>query len=193
MSGLNTPGLAIAQNTVATVHYTGTLAGTDERFDSSEGSDPLEFLVGHGNMIPGFERNLLGKVAGERVVFTLGPNEAYGDYDDEATQRVPRAQMPQDVAVGAQLAAQTQDGQVVLVRVAAIEGDEVVVDFNHELAGKSLTFSIQVLGVRAATSEEVAHGHTHGAHGYDHHGYDHGHHHDHDGYGGGAHDDCCDD
>lgn len=188
MSDLNTPSLAIAQDTVATVHYTGTLAGTDEQFDSSVGGEPLEFLVGHGNMISGFETNLIGKVAGDEVVFTLSPDEAYGEYDDEATQRVPRSQMPEGVTVGASLAAQTEDGDIIPVRVKAIESDVVVVDFNHELAGKSLTFSIQVIGVRPATAEEVAHGHAHGAHGHHH---DHDHDHDHDGCCDDEDDDCC--
>lgn len=158
----------IEKNTVATVHYRGTLTGTDSEFDSSIGSDPLSFLVGHGQMIPGFEAALMGKSAGDKVTFDIPCAEAYGEYDEEGHQVIPASQMPEGVKVGDRLAAQTESGHVVPVRVLEMSDEGVTLDFNHELAGQDLTFEVEVVEVREATEEEVSHGHVHGPGGHHH-------------------------
>ena len=158
----------IEKDTVATVHYRGTLTGTDSEFDSSFGKEPLSFLVGHRQMIPGFEAALMGKVAGDKVTFDIPCVEAYGEYDEEARQELPSSQMPEGVKVGDRLAAQTEAGHVIPVRVIELNDDIVTLDFNHELAGEDLTFEVEVIEVRAASEEELSHGHAHGPGGHHH-------------------------
>ena len=160
----------IIKDTIATVHYKGTITGTDEVFDSSyEREEPLSFLVGHGQMIPGFEAALMNKGSGDQLTVHIPCAEAYGERDDEALQQIPLAHLPEGVEVGVQLAAQTESGHVIPVRVVALDDSEATLDFNHELAGQDLTFEIQVISVRPATEEELAHGHAHGPEGHDHH------------------------
>ncbi|MFL2958570.1 MAG: peptidylprolyl isomerase [Candidatus Thalassarchaeaceae archaeon] len=158
----------IEQNTIVSVHYTGTF--TDgEVFDSSEGRDPLTFLVGHGQMITGFEQEMLGAEVGEKREFTLTPDRAYGERTDAAIQEVPRDQFPEGMAieVGMVLGAQSEQGPVQF-SVASIDDEVVTVDFNHQMAGMTLNFSVEVVDVRAASEEELAHGHVHGPGGHQH-------------------------
>ena len=148
----------IEHDMVAFVHYTGTF--TDgEVFDSSEGRDPLAFLVGHGQMIPGFEHEMLGAGVGEKREFTLTPDRAYGDRDEGAIQQVPREQFPEEMEIeeGMVLGAQSHQGPIQFT-IVSIEGDSVTVDFNHQMAGKTLKFSVDVVSVRKASSEELADG-----------------------------------
>ena len=164
--------LKIEENSVATVHYTGTLPDSGEVFDSSEGRDPLTFLVGHKQMIPGFEANILGKTTGDRVEFTLDANDAYGAVDPEAVMKIERsnfAQLEEQAAleVGMQLVAQMPHGPAPFL-VTELSEDSVTADFNHALAGKSLTFSVEIVEVRAASEEELSHGHAHGPGGHHH-------------------------
>ena len=158
----------IEQNTIVSVHYTGTF--TDgEVFDSSEGRDPLTFLVGHGQMITGFEQEMLGAEVGEKREFTLTPDRAYGERTDAAIQEVPRDQFPEGMAieVGMVLGAQSEQGPVQF-SVASIDDEVVTVDFNHQMAGMTLNFSVEVVDVRAASEEELALGHVHGPGGHQH-------------------------
>ena len=164
----------VAENTVASVHYTGTLPDSGEVFDSSEGRDPLTFLVGHRQMIPGFESNLMGAKVGERREFTLEPADAYGERDNEAVLQLPREQFAQleqeggaSLEAGMQLVAQMPHGPAPFL-ITEVTEETVTADFNHALAGKSLTFSVEVVELRAASDEEIAHGHVHGPGGYDH-------------------------
>lgn len=154
----------IENNTVARVHYTGTLPDTGEVFDSSEGREPLTFLVGHRQMIPGFERELMGKELGEKVEFTLSPEDAYGEHNPDAVQKVPLDMFGNiKPEVGTTLMSDMGPFRVTEV------GDELItVDFNHALAGKSLTFNVEVVEVRDATEEEISHGHAHGPGGVQH-------------------------
>lgn len=161
--------MKIQENTVATVHYRGTLTRNGEEFDSSAEGDPLVFLVGHGQMIPGFEAALLSKSAGDEVKFDLTPDEAYGERDPEAVQEVPLDQLPEGISVGDELAAQTPSGHVIPLTVSAVGEETATLDMNHELAGEALTFEVTVVEVRAATEEELAHGHAHGPGGHHHH------------------------
>jgi len=127
------------------VHYTGTLEdGTV--FDSSEGRDPLEFTLGEGQLIPGFEKTVLGMTAGESRTVNIPAGEAYGPYRDEMVLAVPRSQFPPDMAPepGMQLQVGQDDDQGMLVTITRITDEEVTLDANHPLAGKDLTFTIQL-------------------------------------------------
>ena len=154
----------IENNTVATVHYTGTLPENGETFDSSIDRDPLTFLVGHQQMIPGFERELMGKTVGDKVEFTLSAEEAYGEHNPDAIQEVG-IEMFGDITPEVGMILNSDMGPFNVTEV----GDKTAtVDFNHALAGKSLTFNIEVIEVRAASEEEVTHGHVHGPGGHNH-------------------------
>lgn len=159
----------IDKDMVAAVHYTGTFPD-GEVFDSSIDRDPLQFLVGHSQMIPGFEEEMMGAAVGEKREFTLTPDRAYGEKDDEAIQQVPRDQFPPEMPleVGEMGAAQTEQGQQMPFTITDISDDIVTVDFNHQMAGKTLRFSVEVVDVRAAAAEEMSHGHVHGPGGHHH-------------------------
>jgi FKBP-type peptidyl-prolyl cis-trans isomerase SlyD len=154
----------VENNKVASVHYTGTLPDNGEVFDSSEGRDPLTFLVGHMNMIPGFERELMGAKIGEKVEFTLSPEDAYGEIDPNAVQEIP-ADMFGDITPEVGMTLMSDIGPF---RVTEVNAELIKVDFNHALAGKSLTFNVEVVDIRDATEEEIAHGHAHGPGGHHH-------------------------
>ena len=164
----------VEQDSVVSVNYTGTYPQTGEVFDSSEGRDPLTFLVGHKQMIIGFEQEMLGATVGETRKFTLTPDEAYGHRDEAATQDVQRSDFPDTVDVeqaleqGIPLGAYNEEGQPMQFRIVAIEGDIVKLDFNHPMAGETLNFSVDVVAIREATSEELEHGHVHGPGGHHH-------------------------
>ena len=166
--------LKMKENTVVRVHYTGTLPDTGEVFDSSEGRDPLTFLVGHGKMIPGFEEEMMGAILGERREFTLEAARAYGERDENAVMQIPRAAFDQLIAstgatleVGMTLVAQMPHGPAPFL-VVDLNDEIVTADFNHALAGKSLTFSVEIVELRKATEEEIDHGHAHGPGGVEH-------------------------
>jgi len=154
----------IEKNAVATVHYTGTLPESGEVFDSSEGRDPLKFLVGHKQMIPGFEEELMGAAKGERRTFTLEPERAYGNRIPEAVQQIPKGMFGDiDLEIGMILMSDVGPFQVV-----AVEDETVTADFNHKLAGQTLQFSVEVVDIQEATPEELDHGHAHGPGGVEH-------------------------
>jgi len=157
--------MKIEKDTIASVHYTGTLPESGETFDSSEGREPLTFLVGHGQMIPGFEAELMGAKVGDKKTFTLSPDKAYGPRDDAAILQIPRAQFAQlegqtKLEVGFQLVAQMPTGPAPFI-VKELSEEMVTADFNHALAGKDLTFSVEVVEIREASEDEAAHGHIH--------------------------------
>lgn len=161
----------VEKDMVVSVHYTGTLQD-ESVFDTSDGSDPLTFLVGHRQMIPGFEEELMGAKQGDSRTFTLEPERAYGDRDEKGVMELPREQFPEDsdefkLEVGATLVAD-MEGQPAPFRILTIAAKTVTVDFNHLLAGKTLTFAAEVVELRKATEEELAHGHVHGPGGHHH-------------------------
>lgn len=160
--------LKIIENCVASVHYTGTLDG-GEVFDSSEGRDPLTFLVGHKQMIPGFEEEMMGAAVGERRTFTLEPERAYGQREEEGVVQIPKEQFPEDmpIEVGMTLVAEMAGGPAPF-NIVEVNEDSITADFNHKLAGMALTFSVEVVELRMATEEEIAHGHVHGPGGHHH-------------------------
>ena len=158
----------IKEGMVVSLHYRGTLTESGEEFDNNIGEEVLSFIFGHGQMIPGFESNLLGKTTGDQIKFNLTSDEAYGEYESDKVQEVPKEQFPEDIKVGDHLAAETPDGHMIPLRVIKMTNQVVTIDFNHDLAGKALTFEVQVENVRLATEEEISHGHVHGPGGHHH-------------------------
>lgn len=164
--------------------------------DQSTAEAPLEYLHGNNNLIPGLENELEGKAAGEKFTVTIPPQDAYGEYSDVLVQRVPANvfQGVDKLEVGMRFLADTDQGQIP-VEITEVDGDEVVVDGNHMLAGQTLTFDVEVVAVRAATETELEHGHVHQAHSHSH-GDCCGGHDDHECCGGEGHshdkeDGCC--
>tara|TARA_B100001996_G_C18387366_1_gene487766 strand:- start:125 stop:613 length:489 start_codon:yes stop_codon:yes gene_type:complete len=158
----------VEQDMVASVHYTGNFLD-GEVFDSSEGREPLSFLVGHGQMIPGFEHELMGASVGEKREFTLTPDRAYGERDEKNIQKMDRSNFPEgmDLQVGMVMGADSDQGPIQF-SISEIDDDTVTVDFNHQMAGMTLCFSVEVVELRPATEEEKAHGHAHGPGGHHH-------------------------
>lgn len=153
------------------VYFNYTLKDDDGNvLDQSPEGQPLAYLHGHGNIIPGLEKQLAGKSAGEKLVATVEPAEAYGEFQEQAVQSVPREnfQGVDNIEAGMQFQSQTADGQVMLVTVTEVTDELVTVDANHPLAGKRLTFDVEITEVRAATEDELSHGHIHGAGGVEH-------------------------
>ena len=139
------------QGDTVRIHYTGTLDdGTV--FDSSEGRDPLEFAVGSGMIIPGLDKAIPGMAVGDKKVVNVPSAEAYGDVNPDARQAVPRDQFPDDIPmeVGTQLQMQGPNGQAMVVTIAEVAEAEVTLDANHALAGKDLTFAIEIVDIQTA-------------------------------------------
>ena len=130
------------------IHYTGTLSDGSQ-FDSSAGRDPLEFAVGSGMVIPGFDTAVEGMTVGESKSFTIEPEEAYGVKQDHLIQEVPKSALPEGMTpeVGMPLQSQTPDGQVMDLEVTAVTDTHITVDANHPLAGKALTFDIELVAI----------------------------------------------
>lgn len=160
--------MQIANDVVVSIEYTLT----DDQgtvIDSSVGGEPLTYLHGAGNIIPGLEGALEGKKVGDSFKVSVTPAEGYGEKDEGLLQVVPRGmfQGVDQVEVGMQFHAQTDHGMQVIT-VAGVEGDNVTVDGNHPLAGQNLNFDVKVVDIRVATGEELEHGHVHGAGGHHH-------------------------
>jgi len=138
--------------------------------DASEKGDPLWYLHGAGNIIPGLEKQLEGLNPGDKKTVVVAPEEGYGVYDKSKVHGVPKAQFPQSsYKLGDSIVATAPDGTEVPARITAMDGKNITLDFNHELAGKTLTFDITVSEVRTATGDEMKHGHVHGPGGHHHH------------------------
>lgn len=136
---------------------------TGEVIDSSAGN-PLTFLVGAGQIIPGLEERMIGMKQGEKRTIEVPAEEAYGPVDPNLIQQAPREYFQGiDLEVGLPLQAQTPEGQIISMVVVDFDENTVTVDLNHPLAGRDLVFDIEVVHIREATPEEVLHGHAHGA------------------------------
>ncbi len=159
----------ISENCVASIHYTLT-NGEGKVIDTSEGQEPLAYLHGAGNIIPGLERALLGKAVGDKFNVSIPAAEAYGVRDDSMVQELPSNMFSgiDKIEVGMEFHAETEHGLQV-VTVTKVDGDNVTIDGNHPLAGVDLTFDVEVAEIRAASAEELEHGHAHGAGGHHHH------------------------
>lgn len=152
---------------VVSLHYTLT----DDHgmlLDSSRGHEPFAYLHGHGNIIPGLETALEGKEAGFNGAVQVSPAEGYGEYDPQAVFDVPRGQFPpgEDIQVGMQVQGEGAHG-IMSFMVVNVDEQNVTLDANHPMAGKTLHFDVEVLEIRDATPQELSHGHVH-AHGHDH-------------------------
>jgi len=163
--------MTIETNKVVAMHYRVSDSAGNE-LDSSFGAEPLVFIHGSGSLIQGLETALVGKQAGDTFTVEVVAAEAYGDRHEELTQAVPRAMFEgMEVEVGMRFRAAGPDGREQSVIVLDVTEEEVVVDGNHPLSGIDLTFEVEVLLVRDATADELAHGHAHGIDG--HAGHDH--------------------
>jgi peptidylprolyl isomerase len=137
------------------VAYTGTL-GNGEVFDSSQGRQPLEVLMGAGQVITGFETQLMGMALNEKKVFTLNTEDAYGPRNAELMQSIPRSEVPPEmnVHVGKIVGFITSDGDQVPARIVQLDDEQLIMDLNHPLAGESLTFEIEVVGISSTPTQK---------------------------------------
>ena len=160
--------MSVAANKVVTIHYTLT---NDEGkvLDSSEGHEPLAYIHGGGNIIPGLEKALTGRAVGDQFNVSIPPEEGYGKRDEDLVQIVPKNafQGVDEILPGMQFQAQTPEG-IQLVTVIKVEGDEVTLDGNHPMADLTLNFSVEITSIRDASQEELDHGHVHGPGGHHH-------------------------
>ncbi len=159
ISGAN---MKVGKDKVVLMHYT-LKNDAGEVIDSSDGADPLPFLQGHGNIIPGLESALEGSKVGDKLDVSIKPEEGYGERMKDAIQEIPSSALQgvDEVKVGMQLQSQDKDGNAFLVSVTKIEDDKITVDGNHPLAGQTLHFSVSIESVRKAEAEELSHGHVH--------------------------------
>ena len=160
--------MQITQDSVVLIHYTLT-DDSGKTIDSSAGGEPLAYLHGNGNLIPGLERALEGKQSGDQINVKISPAEGYGEYDKQLVQSIPKRALKGigNVHVGMQLQAQSEHGARP-VTVTHVAGDMVTIDGNHPLAGQNLNFDVKIEDVRTASEEELAHGHVHGPGGHHH-------------------------
>ena len=154
--------LLIGDKLVVSMHY--TLKDDDGNvIDSSVGEEPLTYLHGAGNIIPGLEKALLGKVQGDSMDVKVAPAEGYGDMMPELIQVIDKSTFQEVEAIepGMEFQAPSPDGDMRTIVVRAVEGEEVTIDGNHPLAGMDLHFAVEITAVREATQEEIDHGHAH--------------------------------
>jgi len=158
----------ITKDKVASIDYTLT-NDKGEVLDSSSGRDPLVYMQGYGNLIPGLEKELEGKVKGDKLVAIIPPELGYGVQSDDMIQEVPIAnfEKPEDIKMGAQFQVQMEE-HVHIATVTAVKDDIITVDMNHPLAGETLHFDVEVMDIREASKEELEHGHVHGTGGHHH-------------------------
>ncbi|MEO8932752.1 MAG: peptidylprolyl isomerase [Xanthomarina sp.] len=139
----------VKENDTVKVHYTGKLS-SGQVFDSSEGREPLEFTLGQGMLIPGFEKAVLEMKLNDKKTVVISKDEAYGDVQKELFHEVKKDQLPEDMApeVGMGLASKNPDGSESQFRVAAVNEDHIIVDGNHPLAGQDLTFELELVEIK---------------------------------------------
>jgi len=164
--------MKISKHTVPSVTYSLRIDG--ELIEETSKENPFVFLMGVGGMIPGFERQLKGLESGQSYEFTIEPSEGYGEVDPEAIVTIPKdifkekGKVNKSLVVGNTIPLQDHQGHPMNGVVLEISDDTVKMDFNHQLAGKTLNFSGEILDIRAATQEEISHGHIHGPGGHHH-------------------------
>ncbi|MDH5259651.1 MAG: peptidylprolyl isomerase [Gammaproteobacteria bacterium] len=158
----------VSNGKVVSIHYTlkddeGTI------LDSSSGKDPLAYLHGANNVISGLESAMEGKKTGESFSVRIEPSEAYGEKDETKMQVLNRSMFGEhEVQIGQQFHAADPEGNSIVVTVTNIDGDEIIIDGNHPLAGITLNFDVEVVDIRDASDEEISHGHVHGEGGHHH-------------------------
>jgi len=158
----------ISNDCVAGIHYT-LKNDAGEVLDSSIDAEPLLYLHGAQNIVPGLEKELAGKALGDKISVVVAPAEGYGDYNDSLLQELPSNMFSgvDSIEVGMEFHAETQHGKQI-VAVTKVENDTVTVDGNHPLAGQNLHFDVEIVEVREALKEEIDHGHVHGPGGHNH-------------------------
>lgn len=159
----------ISNDCIASFHYTLT-DNTGKVLDSSSGQEPLSYLHGAHNIIPGLESALEGKKVGDKLNVAVPAADAYGLRNDDLVQELPSSMFSgiEKIDVGMEFHAETEHGLQV-VTVTKVDGDQITIDGNHPLAGIDLNFAVEITEVRTATEEELSHGHAHGAGGHHHH------------------------
>ncbi len=162
--------MKIEKGSVVAIDYSLHL-GDGKVIDASAPGDPLTYLHGEGQIVPGLEQALEGLAAGDARQVVVAPDQGYGTHDPEGVQEVPRTAFPKEIRpeVGMELMAQGPGGEPVPFVVRDVKLETVVIDMNHPLAGKTLHFDVTIREIRAATAEELEHGHAHGGDGHHHH------------------------
>ena len=160
--------MQVVKHSVVHIDYT-LKNGNGDILDSSNGSDPLAYIHGIGNLIPGLEKALEGKAKGDKLQVSIEPKEAYGMREDHLERKVARKEFPESEAleVGMQFEADLGSGPRVFM-IVSLTAEEVTLDGNHPLAGETLHFSVEIKEIRKATAEELSHGHVHGSGGHHH-------------------------
>ncbi|QLY29642.1 FKBP-type peptidyl-prolyl cis-trans isomerase [Nocardia huaxiensis] len=156
--------MVVSADKVVSIEYTLTDDEGDV-LDTSAGEAPLEYLHGADNIVPGLEGALAGKAVGDELEVVVEAEDAYGEYLAELVSTVARDMFEdvEELEVGMEFHAEAPDGDAQIVTVVGVDGDDVIIDANHPLAGQRLHFKVKVVGIRDATAEEIAHGHPHGA------------------------------
>jgi FKBP-type peptidyl-prolyl cis-trans isomerase SlyD len=154
----------VTDGQVVSMEYTLRVDG--KVVDSSAGGDPLDYLHGVGNIIPGLEREVDGMAVGESKNVIVSAADGYGEVDEEAFIEAPRSEFPKDMPItpGVEMELSGPEGEPMYARIESVEGETVILNMNHPLAGKELHFDVKVVGLRDASDEEMEHGHAHGAH-----------------------------
>lgn len=154
----------VMEGQVVSMEYTLRVDG--KVIDSSEGHEPLDYLHGANNIIPGLERELAGLKVGDAKKVVVAAEDGYGPIDEKAFMDVTRAELPDDLPVkpGVEMELTNEDGHPTYARIEHVDGDVIRLNFNHPLAGKELHFDVKVVSLREASDEEQDHGHSHGAH-----------------------------
>jgi len=159
----------IQNDSVVLMHYTLTNENGDI-IDTSDGREPLAYIQGHQNIIPGLEKEMVGKKVGDKFKAVVQPEEGYGVSNPALVQVLDRSvfQGVDEIEVGMQFQAQLEDGPIIM-SVTNVDGNNITIDGNHALADQVLTFDVEVVEIRNASDEELAHGHVHGVGGHHHH------------------------
>ncbi|MDR3626814.1 MAG: peptidylprolyl isomerase [Ignavibacteriaceae bacterium] len=161
--------MPIKSNQVITISF--ILKDTDDNIiEATTKEEPFSFISGGNQILPKLEENIGEMLIGSKRTVVLSPEEAYGIYDDSALQHVTRSEFPEetDIQAGMAFIADSPDGQQMPFVIKTVEGENITIDFNHPLAGQTLTFDVELLSLRDATIEELSHGHVHGSGGHHH-------------------------
>ncbi len=161
--------LSVADGMVVTFDFTLTLNG-GEVADSTDGQMPLRFIVGQGQLLPGLEDAMIGMAVGEERDVTLKPEDAYGEWDEDALEEVAKSDLPGEMELeeGMPLEVTDTEGDTYEATVYEVKQDSVILDYNHPLAGETLQFHVKVIDIRPATPSEMDHGHVHDEDGHVH-------------------------
>ncbi len=156
-------GMKVEDGQVVSMEYALHVDG--EVVDTSDGREPLEFIQGTGNIIPGLERELYGMVIGDSKKVSVTAADAYGEVDPDAYADVPRSEFPEEIPVekGVEIQVRDESNNPLFARIDSFDNESVKLDFNHPLAGKTLNFDVKIVGLRGASPEELDHGHAHTA------------------------------